>query len=208
MCDTWPQVHSALEAAGFSRANPYNIVQQGKIAQLSLMSDEERLAMIKDIGGASTYEAKRRESQRQMEAQRAETREIDGMVRGPCCPSFSLGCGAESVRRAVPCSLLRRCLGPRRWQIRERAGRSLRELRRLGDTLLSSFCQASSRRSRRRMLSQWHVGAPGDWPLPSPLQTSGASRSRRAAPSCLFCSLRCRADAAQRALCCGFFANA
>ena len=32
---------SLLESAGFSRSNPYNIVQQGKVVQLTVMSPEK-----------------------------------------------------------------------------------------------------------------------------------------------------------------------
>ena len=32
---------SLLETAGFSRSNPYNIVQQGKVVQLTVMSPEK-----------------------------------------------------------------------------------------------------------------------------------------------------------------------
>ena len=43
----WLQVQDMLEQAGFSRANPYNIVQQGKIAELSQMSPAQRLGLLK-----------------------------------------------------------------------------------------------------------------------------------------------------------------
>uniref|UniRef100_A0A8I7B841 SMC hinge domain-containing protein n=1 Tax=Hordeum vulgare subsp. vulgare TaxID=112509 RepID=A0A8I7B841_HORVV len=51
-----------LESAGFSRSNPYYIVQQGKIASLTLMKDSERLDLLKEIGGTRVYEDRRRES--------------------------------------------------------------------------------------------------------------------------------------------------
>lgn len=74
------QVQNVLEAAGFSRTNPYNIVQQGKIAQMAKLSDEERLNLLKEVGGASLYEAKRRESQNTLESQKAQVEEIDTTV--------------------------------------------------------------------------------------------------------------------------------
>jgi hypothetical protein len=40
-----------LESAGFSRANPYYIVQQGKIMSMANMKDGERLELLKEIGG-------------------------------------------------------------------------------------------------------------------------------------------------------------
>jgi structural maintenance of chromosome 3 (chondroitin sulfate proteoglycan 6) len=51
-----------LESAGFSRSNPYYVVQQGKIASLTLMKDHERLDLLKEIGGTRVYEERRKES--------------------------------------------------------------------------------------------------------------------------------------------------
>ncbi|CAL9234462.1 unnamed protein product, partial [Arabidopsis halleri] len=56
------EVMNLLESAGFSRANPYYVVQQGKIASLTLMKDIERLDLLKEIGGTRVYEERRRES--------------------------------------------------------------------------------------------------------------------------------------------------
>ncbi|KAF8109805.1 hypothetical protein N665_0091s0034 [Sinapis alba] len=56
------EVMDLLESAGFSRSNPYYVVQQGKIASLTLMKDSERLDMLKEIGGTRVYEERRRES--------------------------------------------------------------------------------------------------------------------------------------------------
>ncbi|PPD74467.1 hypothetical protein GOBAR_DD28615 [Gossypium barbadense] len=48
---TKTEVMNLLESAGFSRSNPYYVVQQGKIASLTLMKDSERLDLLKEIGG-------------------------------------------------------------------------------------------------------------------------------------------------------------
>uniref|UniRef100_A0A1J3K224 Structural maintenance of chromosomes protein n=1 Tax=Noccaea caerulescens TaxID=107243 RepID=A0A1J3K224_NOCCA len=56
------EVMNLLESAGFSRSNPYYVVQQGKIASLTLMKDRERLDLLKEIGGTRVYEERRRES--------------------------------------------------------------------------------------------------------------------------------------------------
>ncbi|KAL0370252.1 UNVERIFIED_CONTAM: Structural maintenance of chromosomes protein 3, partial [Sesamum angustifolium] len=58
---TKTEVMNLLESAGFSRSNPYYVVQQGKIA-LTLMKDSERLDLLKEIGGTRVYEERRRES--------------------------------------------------------------------------------------------------------------------------------------------------
>lgn len=46
-----PKVSSLLESAGFSKANPYYIVQQGKVSTLTLMKDAERLNLLKEVAG-------------------------------------------------------------------------------------------------------------------------------------------------------------
>lgn len=56
------EVLSLLEAAGFSRSNPYYIVQQGKVAALVAMTDAARLALLMDVAGTSVYDARRSES--------------------------------------------------------------------------------------------------------------------------------------------------
>ena len=53
---------SLLETAGFSRTNPYYIVQQGKVANLCTMKDKDRLVLLKEVSGTSIYEEKRAES--------------------------------------------------------------------------------------------------------------------------------------------------
>ncbi|EOA26480.1 hypothetical protein CARUB_v10022528mg [Capsella rubella] len=64
---TKAEVMNLLESAGFSRSNPYYVVQQGKIASLTLMKDVERLDLLKEIGGTRVYEERRRESLRIMQ---------------------------------------------------------------------------------------------------------------------------------------------
>ena len=55
-----------LESSGISRANPYNIVPQGKVGALVVMKDAERLALLKDVAGINVYEERRIESIRMM----------------------------------------------------------------------------------------------------------------------------------------------
>ncbi len=56
------EIQSLLESAGFSKSNPYYIVQQGKVANLCLMKDTDRLSLLKDIAGTTVYEERRTES--------------------------------------------------------------------------------------------------------------------------------------------------
>ncbi|GBF98156.1 hypothetical protein Rsub_10568 [Raphidocelis subcapitata] len=76
---TKQEVMNLLESAGFSRANPYYIVQQGKIMSMANMRDSERLELLKEIGGTKVYEERRRESLRIMqetENRRAQIEEV------------------------------------------------------------------------------------------------------------------------------------
>lgn len=76
------EVMNLLESAGFSRSNPYYVVQQGKIATMATMKANERLELLKDIGGTRVYEQRRTESQRIMEESRAQREHIGEVVRG------------------------------------------------------------------------------------------------------------------------------
>ncbi|GAX82234.1 hypothetical protein CEUSTIGMA_g9662.t1 [Chlamydomonas eustigma] len=77
------EVSNLLESAGFSRANPYYIVQQGKIMHMSNMKDTERLALLKEIGGTGVYEERRKESLKVMsdtECRRAQIEETMSVI--------------------------------------------------------------------------------------------------------------------------------
>jgi len=71
---TKPEVMNLLESAGFSRSNPYYVVQQGKIQALTTMRDTERLELLKEIGGTKVYDERRKESLKIM--QETETRQV------------------------------------------------------------------------------------------------------------------------------------
>jgi len=60
-------VINLLESAGFSRANPYYIVQQGKVAALTLMKDAERLQLLKEVAGTRVYDERREASEKLMQ---------------------------------------------------------------------------------------------------------------------------------------------
>lgn len=59
---TRTEVFNLLESAGFSRSNPYYIVQQGKVAALCGMSDRQRLDLLKEVAGTRVYDERREES--------------------------------------------------------------------------------------------------------------------------------------------------
>ena len=57
-------------------------MQQGKIASMATMKANERLELLKDIGGTRVYEQRRTESLRIMEDSRAQREHIGEVVRG------------------------------------------------------------------------------------------------------------------------------
>ena len=64
---TKTDVMNLLQAAGFSKANPYYIVPQGRITALTNARDNERLELLKEVAGTRVYEEHRQESLRIME---------------------------------------------------------------------------------------------------------------------------------------------
>ncbi|KAG6547709.1 hypothetical protein Mapa_010521 [Marchantia paleacea] len=75
------EVMNLLESAGFSRSNPYYVVQQGKIASLTLMKDSERLDLLKEIGGTRVYEERRKESLKIMQDTENRRKQIIEVVQ-------------------------------------------------------------------------------------------------------------------------------
>lgn len=76
---TKSDVGNLLESAGFSKSNPYYIVQQGKITSLTLMKDVDRLELLKEVAGCKVYDERRLESERIMketESRRAKVVEV------------------------------------------------------------------------------------------------------------------------------------
>lgn len=59
---TKAEVMNLLEAAGFSRSNPYYIVPQGRITSLTNMRPHERLQLLKEVAGTKVYEQRRKDS--------------------------------------------------------------------------------------------------------------------------------------------------
>mmetsp|Transcript_29228 Transcript_29228/g.51119 ORF Transcript_29228/g.51119 Transcript_29228/m.51119 type:complete len:1213 (-) Transcript_29228:46-3684(-) len=64
---TKAEIFGLLEGAGFAKTSPYYIVQQGKVSELTLMTDVQRLGLLQDISGAGVYDDRRAESVRIME---------------------------------------------------------------------------------------------------------------------------------------------
>ncbi|OWZ18682.1 Chromosome segregation protein [Phytophthora megakarya] len=68
-----------LESAGFSRSNPYYIVQQGKVNALAVMRERERLELLKEVAGTKVYEDQRAKSLKvlhETQTQREKIKEV------------------------------------------------------------------------------------------------------------------------------------
>jgi len=74
------EVVNLLESAGFSRANPYYIVPQGRVTALTNMKDAERLALLKEVAGTQVYEARRAESLKIMQETDNKRQKIDDLL--------------------------------------------------------------------------------------------------------------------------------
>ena len=74
------EIQSLLEGAGFSKSNPYFIVQQGKVQDLCTMSDAARLRLLKEVAGTTVYDEKKSESLIKMEENRNSIEKITEML--------------------------------------------------------------------------------------------------------------------------------
>jgi structural maintenance of chromosome 3 (chondroitin sulfate proteoglycan 6) len=74
---TRSDIMNLLESAGFSRLNPYYIVPQGRITALTNSKDAERLTLLKEVSGAKVFEAKLKESMREMSLSMLKKQRID-----------------------------------------------------------------------------------------------------------------------------------
>ncbi|KAK3677084.1 Structural maintenance of chromosomes protein 3 [Recurvomyces mirabilis] len=74
---TKQEVMNMLETAGFSRSNPYYIVPQGRITQLTNAKDAERLEILKQVAGTTTYDQRRTESMKLMEDTQHKRSRVD-----------------------------------------------------------------------------------------------------------------------------------
>eukprot|EP00051_Salpingoeca_urceolata_P020051 m.297760 g.297760 ORF g.297760 m.297760 type:complete len:1218 (-) comp19533_c0_seq1:144-3797(-) len=74
------EVVNLLESSGFSRSNPYYIVQQGKISKLAVAKDAERLELLKEVAGTSVYDERRKESEKILEQTAAKREQIEEVL--------------------------------------------------------------------------------------------------------------------------------
>ena len=78
---TKSEIQSLLESAGFSKSNPYFIVQQGKVQDLCTMSDAERLSLLQEVAGTNLYDEKKAESVRKMQENEASIEKITEILQ-------------------------------------------------------------------------------------------------------------------------------
>lgn len=71
------EVMSLLESGGFSRANPYYIVPQGRITALTNAKDQERLNLLKEVAGTQVYDQRRQESLKVLNETEEKRKKID-----------------------------------------------------------------------------------------------------------------------------------
>jgi structural maintenance of chromosome 3 (chondroitin sulfate proteoglycan 6) len=74
------EVVSLLESAGFSKSNPYYIVQQGKVNTLCTMKDKDRLNLLKEVAGTTIYEERRSESIKIMEETASKQSKVEEVL--------------------------------------------------------------------------------------------------------------------------------
>ncbi|PMB69283.1 Chromosome segregation protein sudA [Beauveria bassiana] len=77
---TKTDVTNLLEAAGFSRSNPYYIVPQGRVTALTNMKESDRLNLLKEVAGTQVYEARRAESLKIMNETNNKREKIDELL--------------------------------------------------------------------------------------------------------------------------------
>ena len=78
---TRAEVFKLLESCGFAKSNPYYIVQQGKVAELTVMNDANRLDLFMQLSGVSTYDERRTECLRILEDLRVKREKTDGVMQ-------------------------------------------------------------------------------------------------------------------------------
>jgi structural maintenance of chromosome 3 (chondroitin sulfate proteoglycan 6) len=75
---TKQDVVNLLEAAGFSRSNPFYMVKQGHVTEIAKMTTKERFELLKQVAGTRVYDERRAESEKIM----ADTRTYSSL--GTC----------------------------------------------------------------------------------------------------------------------------
>jgi len=75
------EVMNLLESAGFSRANPYYIVKQGKINQMATAPDSHRLKLLREVAGTKVYDERREESKQILKDTESKAEKIEECLK-------------------------------------------------------------------------------------------------------------------------------
>ena len=75
------EVMNLLESAGFSRANPYYIVKQGKINQMATAPDSQRLKLLREVAGTRVYDERREESKQILKDTESKAEKIEECLK-------------------------------------------------------------------------------------------------------------------------------
>lgn len=75
------EVMNLLESAGFSRANPYYIVKQGKINQMATAPDSQRLKLLREVAGTRVYDERREESKQILKETESKREKIEEFLK-------------------------------------------------------------------------------------------------------------------------------
>ncbi|XP_032229709.1 structural maintenance of chromosomes protein 3 [Nematostella vectensis] len=78
---TKSDVMNLLESAGFSRSNPYYIVKQGRINQLAVAKDNERLKLLREVAGTRVYDERKEESKQILKDSENKKEKIEELLK-------------------------------------------------------------------------------------------------------------------------------
>lgn len=78
---TKTDVMNLLESAGFSRSNPYYIVKQGRINQLAVAKDHERIKLLREVAGTRVYDERKNESHTILKETENKRDKIDDLLK-------------------------------------------------------------------------------------------------------------------------------
>eukprot|EP00794_Sanderia_malayensis_P002478 gene2478-2853_t len=107
---TKTDVMNLLESAGFSRSNPYYIVKQGRITQLAVAKDNERLKLLREVAGTRVYEEKNKESRAILKESEGNLEKISEMLQYIETKLESLEEEKEELKEYQKLDKDRRCL--------------------------------------------------------------------------------------------------
>lgn len=77
---TKADINNLLESAGFSKSNPYYVVQQGRVASLAGMNESQCLDLLKEVAGTIVYDERKAESEKLIDETKRKTEKIQELM--------------------------------------------------------------------------------------------------------------------------------